>query len=1601
MSPPTIDWSELSLQVMITFGHFLWQACAVALLLMIVEKIRELGGSRESARRETTPGRTAYGSACVAFFSLPVCVVATFACVHQARGPVLMIVTAPIESTATHATIEDEPTRRLANADVPMLAPLEMPPAFESPVIDPVERPTFVMPAPSSWSEHKETMASYLLIAYAIGVGLMLSRFGLSIIGSSRLRRTLEPISDANVLRIIAAQSDRLGLKRVPIVASCQRVAVPVVVGIVKPAILLPPALVCGLDPNQLAAILSHEMAHIRRYDLLVNLLQRMVESLLFFHPFTWWISRRVSTERENCCDDVAVAGCGRIEYVDALLKMAEQCAAIRGWKIAPQLESLAADGGNSSQLGYRIKRLLGEDNKPRVSLTRTSIAVIALVAAFGGLSLIAVAQPDADNPAVAPTANVAEFGKESHGLRCRIVPVSPAMDPENVDLSLSQARFESPDDMTFVVEMQNVSDKTIKLRDIRYGDGFAENIKRTSYANHYAPHLFEVMFTDLAGKTVARTQREFVLDSHAFIVHGALVTQIEPRQSIKCLLKPAKFERSMAYRLAPGKYLVQVRYRGPSQSVRDWIEANVKPQEPEKTWPHQVTSNIASFSISANGFRQPDLVWGPETNGLQAALEIRVPRDNGIPTRAPGVLPTTSLHAVLHVTNVSDKPLTFVSESGRQGDTLRIKTAKGEDIKVKNAWFSGEPIDVRWTLQPGDVAELDVLTPSLNQGLAPGEYSVSYTIRFNSRQQKDNEGKQIFPAPGDYDTEIDTGWTPLFLRVDDAASENADAATNETTVEGCVIDSDDTPIAGALVACLPYVGGKDFEAVYTETDRGGRFVAKVPARVFRMGVSSSTEDYDSIREFSVRDGHAVCPWDSVEDQSTEEKIYVVATLPHRYALTFDLVDAVTGTPISDAAILYKEDESTWFSDGESDYESGASWTQYQVIADGEIVYKARASELMNLAHVLVFAKGYEQFQLKLNDSLQRGKPVQKLVRMKAIDPSEFIVTKSDGTPAANATIETLKSAELRRTLNRNGGSHLRQLLNIDVKSDANGIVRIVWPAFSDWTTYRIKHTSGYVNVKGRELPKAVGGNSGIRGRIKLTPYAGIKGTYLPTVGADEFLEVYRLESDRKTVATRAQIVVVDQDGTFKLTQRLAGWHSFVHRIRHTDSDGTQGTTAIGLYGPFELSNGQTRELTLGDEGRSVIGRLTIAAGVDVDYASLRLSVSPSRSSGISFSYPVAPQGLDAKASKDWWDAYWQSDKGRQFRRYRQLHYTTAVASDGRFHFPILPLGKYKLRLSRRPRGSSKLTLEKTELMVPEGANTGPIDLGDLTVSEWNSASAQPAHHHRSIEPSDWIAARPEKVTVASAGTARTLDDHSVRLEGDVNWQDATLQFAFDKPTNVQEIRLELLPIDSPTGPQFGRGGSKLILFDVKPGIEDQSGKYTSLEFDSCKYLQNPNDDSTDDCIDYLSDSGWTVPQLANGAAVHELVLRFQEPISPQPNQRLMLTIDSGGSAELAVLNRIRFSFRTTASNVRAEDEAIQGKTPAIPGEEPAADKATTTDSDSNSKNLIDSLNAVQSLRILANDGDTSKPIKDFRVVVRVPVDGSMIKDRCDLSAIY
>ena len=126
-------------------------------------------------------------------------------------------------------------------------------------------------------------IAPYAVWAYCAGVLAMLLRTLIAWRGGRRLRNRAQAIDDPTILSAITRQAQTLGLRAAPIVASCHHVAVPVVVGVLKPIVLLPLTLITGLSTPQLEAVLAHELAHIRRYDPLVLMLQRVIESVLFF----------------------------------------------------------------------------------------------------------------------------------------------------------------------------------------------------------------------------------------------------------------------------------------------------------------------------------------------------------------------------------------------------------------------------------------------------------------------------------------------------------------------------------------------------------------------------------------------------------------------------------------------------------------------------------------------------------------------------------------------------------------------------------------------------------------------------------------------------------------------------------------------------------------------------------------------------------------------------------------------------------------------------------------------------------------------------------------------------------------------------------------------------------------------------------------------------------------------------------------------------------------------------------------------------------------------------------------------------------------------
>jgi beta-lactamase regulating signal transducer with metallopeptidase domain len=165
------------------------------------------------------------------------------------------------------------------------------------------------------------------------------------------LRRAAESPTES-LTAIVSALARRLGLTRLVDVRITRAAESPGVVGWLRPVILVPAATIAGLTPEQLEAVLAHELAHIRRYDYVVNAAQVLIETLLFYHPAVWWVSARIRRERELCCDDLAVGCCGdAVCYARALTRLE---------RLRLDSPSLAV-GSTSGPLRYRIQRLLGE----------------------------------------------------------------------------------------------------------------------------------------------------------------------------------------------------------------------------------------------------------------------------------------------------------------------------------------------------------------------------------------------------------------------------------------------------------------------------------------------------------------------------------------------------------------------------------------------------------------------------------------------------------------------------------------------------------------------------------------------------------------------------------------------------------------------------------------------------------------------------------------------------------------------------------------------------------------------------------------------------------------------------------------------------------------------------------------------------------------------------------------------------------------------------------------------------------------------------------------------------------------------------------------
>lgn len=364
-------WYEQAIRLSITLLHFLWQGVLVGLVAAV---------ALQFCKQKSANFR--YTLVCGAFFCLPLLAIATFA-----------ITEAPtkISSIATRENVADgaemmsfAPSDLQAKVDALEGSALPDHGAKDTNVAGMDSGVSNSITAESVGPKNAESASAieviypflpFVAACYIAGVLLMLLRLQLRIWRGAKLCSRSPEATDQALLALMKKLSRQAGLKWVPVIRYCDRVVVPTVVGILKPVVLMPASLLSQLTTDEITAILNHELAHIRRFDSIVQVAQKTVEAMLFFHPVAWWLSRQINDEREDCCDDWAASVMDSIyrnvDYASALLKVAELCLAGQPSRLASTTTALSVDGANANQLSRRIERVLKVQSSPHVASTR------------------------------------------------------------------------------------------------------------------------------------------------------------------------------------------------------------------------------------------------------------------------------------------------------------------------------------------------------------------------------------------------------------------------------------------------------------------------------------------------------------------------------------------------------------------------------------------------------------------------------------------------------------------------------------------------------------------------------------------------------------------------------------------------------------------------------------------------------------------------------------------------------------------------------------------------------------------------------------------------------------------------------------------------------------------------------------------------------------------------------------------------------------------------------------------------------------------------------------------------------------------------------
>jgi beta-lactamase regulating signal transducer with metallopeptidase domain len=309
------------------------------------------------------------------------------------------------------------------SAAVTSVAPQTARPIAVADAVVPASQPGTVVASGAFDAARLERWLPAVVLGWLCGVAVLTLRLISGWLWVQRMKSHGASPAAGALQQTVARLSRRLHIGRRVRLLESTLVDVPTVIGWIKPVVLLPASALAGLSPEQLEAILAHELAHIRRHDYLVNLLQTVVETLLFYHPAVWWLSRRIRAERENCCDDLAVSLCGDpYTYAKALADLEE----LRGAGRPAAFLAMAATGGSLVQ---RVRRLLGAPSHAGrapgwLAGSVTILVMLGIAAGAAGTDGFKSPPPPTPHASTAPA--VVPVAKSARGGAAPRQPLSP-----------------------------------------------------------------------------------------------------------------------------------------------------------------------------------------------------------------------------------------------------------------------------------------------------------------------------------------------------------------------------------------------------------------------------------------------------------------------------------------------------------------------------------------------------------------------------------------------------------------------------------------------------------------------------------------------------------------------------------------------------------------------------------------------------------------------------------------------------------------------------------------------------------------------------------------------------------------------------------------------------------------------------------------------------------------------------------------------------------------------------------------------------------------------------------------------------------------------